>query len=124
MIQETNFSCEKDKSVEEQAPEVGILNSSSETGKEGEYKEVSKKVKKKKGKKTKVLTGKAHRMRTRNRGIEVTNLEDWNIEEEIAKVREIGVQLGLDFKGRETEMAEFIRKRENEEADQLGQGRG
>ena len=46
------------------------------------------------------------------------------MDDEGTKVMEIGAALGLDFNGREMEMAEIIRRRELEDVDQCGQGNG
>ncbi|KAI9182458.1 hypothetical protein LWI28_025590 [Acer negundo] len=42
----------------------------------------------------------------------------WNLEKEVAKIIEVGAQLGLNFNGKEAEMAEILRSREMEDADQ------
>ncbi|KAK1589148.1 hypothetical protein Q3G72_030951 [Acer saccharum] len=59
-----------------------------------------------------------------NKGEGMIQNEVWNVEEEVIKVMEMGAQLGLNFDGKEREMAEFIRRKEKEDNDRYGQNGG
>ena len=43
------------------------------------------------------------------------------MDEEVIMVMDMGTQLGIDFKGKENEVADFIRRREKEDNDRFGQ---
>ncbi|KAK4855589.1 hypothetical protein QYF36_008766 [Acer negundo] len=74
VVQETNLDSEANKTVEEDvAPDDANRNTCSETWEEEDNEEESRKIKRRKMKKTKGLPGKSHGMRTRNKGLEVTN---------------------------------------------------
>ncbi|KAK1549102.1 hypothetical protein Q3G72_008922 [Acer saccharum] len=77
-----------------------------------------------KGKKRLKITSKLNRKKDRkaeNGGEGMILYEDWNVEEEVKKVMDMGVRLGLNFNGKEREMAEFIRRKEKEDTDRYGQ---
>ncbi|KAK1578446.1 hypothetical protein Q3G72_030337 [Acer saccharum] len=59
-----------------------------------------------------------------NKGAELTTKERWNEDEEVVLVMEIGARLGIDFKGKENEVADFIRNREREDIDRFGRNGG
>ncbi|KAK1583380.1 hypothetical protein Q3G72_023248 [Acer saccharum] len=45
--------------------------------------------------------------------------QDWNLEEEVTKVIEVGVSLGFDFNGKEVEIGGKIADREKEDAERM-----
>ncbi|KAK4852778.1 hypothetical protein QYF36_026991 [Acer negundo] len=57
-------------------------------------------------------------------GFELVTKKVRDVDEEVLKAMEIGDKLGLDFVGKEAEMADIIRRRELEDTDQCGQGKG
>ncbi|KAK1575467.1 hypothetical protein Q3G72_005727 [Acer saccharum] len=59
-----------------------------------------------------------------NGGGQLMTKDDWNGDEEVFKVMEIGAQLGIDFRGKESEVAKFIRHGEKEDADQCSRDGG
>ncbi|KAK3227568.1 hypothetical protein Dsin_007430 [Dipteronia sinensis] len=46
----------------------------------------------------------------------------WNLEDEVTKVIEVGIALGLDFNGKETEIGERIARREREDEELMAVG--
>ncbi|KAK0598633.1 hypothetical protein LWI29_036499 [Acer saccharum] len=96
----------------------GWFESVSATEREEDMEEINKFTKAKEGRKTrqgKKKKGKKMR-KVQYRGMEIVNGNEGNQEEEVRKIMEIGVQLGLDLKGKEAEIADFFRKREMEDA--------
>lgn len=59
-----------------------------------------------------------------NRGEERIQMENGDVDLEVIKVMEIGVQLGINFNGKEREMVEFFRRKEVEDAGRCGQNGG
>ncbi|KAK1570417.1 hypothetical protein Q3G72_001642 [Acer saccharum] len=73
---------------------------------------------------TNPLISKPRRKKTNKSGIkegEIVGKEVGNEDDEVMLVLDIGTKLGIDFRGKEVEVADFIRRREREDA--VGRGR-
>ncbi|KAK3225267.1 hypothetical protein Dsin_005129 [Dipteronia sinensis] len=71
---------------------------------------------------------KSHSMNLRSFGVcsnlkiqnsEIISMEIWNLEEEVMKVLEKGLAIGLNFNGRKKELLEIIARREEENDDRF-----
>lgn len=123
VVKETKSSTESDQSDQAQEKETSSFISVLATMEEDAVGRISNRRKKKSGK-FRVQGGKQKEPKMRkqkHRGGEMIQKKAWTVDEEVTKVMEIGVELSLDFKGRELEMADIIRRRELEDADHNGQ---
>ncbi|KAK1549368.1 hypothetical protein Q3G72_000956 [Acer saccharum] len=124
MVKETKDPDDNGIVVEDQGVSRDSFESISATGEEGEadsdstmksqrdYQEDSNKGTKVQRKKTKIME---------NRGEEEIGNDGWKVDEKVIMVMDMGTQLGIDFKGKENEVADFIRRREKEDNDRFGQ---
>ncbi|KAK1583416.1 hypothetical protein Q3G72_023611 [Acer saccharum] len=120
VVQETIASTDCDSSAAEE-DEDGRSSKSVSVVSEGAEEESKSNAKR--GRKSQICASRKKANSTTNRG-EVAVKGGGFIEEEVVKVLEIGAQLGINFNGKEKEMADFIRRREKEEADRFGQNDG
>ncbi|KAK1551104.1 hypothetical protein Q3G72_030259 [Acer saccharum] len=122
--QENKDSSDSGSSEAEEDKDRGSFKSISATKEVGEVVSEPTLSKPRRGKKRLKKSSKLNRKKERkaeNGGEGMIPYEDWNVEEEVKKVMDMGVRLGLNFNGKEREMAEFIRRKEKEDTDRYGQ---
>ncbi|KAK0596187.1 hypothetical protein LWI29_013474 [Acer saccharum] len=121
-VQETKATTDSSKSDADELTEVSSFLSIPATGEEGEVEREPTKKKSKKCKKSKNKAAMSQRKKTTatdNKSEEKSIKGNWNVDDEVIKVMEIGAQLGINFNGKEREMAEYIRIREKEDEDRM-----
>ncbi|KAK1576269.1 hypothetical protein Q3G72_012543 [Acer saccharum] len=135
LVQETDQTDEEEINAQEIRDSSDSVSSEAEDGKDGcsfksisATREVGEVVseptlsKPRKGqKRLKKISMRNKKRNTENKGEGMIQNEVWNVEEEVIKVMEMGAQLGLNFDGKEREMAEFIIRKEKEDTDRYGQ---